>query len=135
MVQVRSTEMFTPRNLVLLTVSTVELLMLRGIRAERFFNDHFFSLVHIQRQIVLTAPDCQQLHSLSVSWLVIGTDEPLRSCVVSKFDEVVLAMCSSAVMGQQGEQQWTQNAALRNTCAHSDGVRDVAADLNSLWPL
>ncbi len=63
--QVRSSVMCTPRNLVLLTLSTVELSMVNGVRPPEVHHN-LLCLTHIEGQIVSATPFSQLCHFLSV---------------------------------------------------------------------
>ncbi len=99
-VQVRSSVMCTPRNLVLLTLSTGELHNL-----------------HIEGQIVSATPFSQLCHFLSVVRFIVVANETYHCCVISELDDVVGAELGSAVMGQQREEQRAEHTALWGTCA------------------
>ncbi len=76
-VQVRSSVMCTPRNLVLLTLSTVELSMVSvGVvnRVSPEVHHNLLCLPHIEGQIVSATPFSQLCHFLSV---VHTSDLPL----------------------------------------------------------
>ncbi len=70
--------MCTPRNLVLLTLSTVELSMAsRGWSLEfrlKSITTSFF-LTHIEGQVVCTTPFSQLCHFLSVMHFIVVADE------------------------------------------------------------
>ncbi len=68
-VQVRSSVMCTPRNLVLLTLSTVELSMVSGgwsTECSPEVHHNLLCLLHIEGQIVGATPFRQLCHFLSV---------------------------------------------------------------------
>ncbi len=119
-VQVRSSVMCTPRNLVLLTLSTVELSMVsggwvNGVSPEVHHN--LLCLLHIEGQIVSATPFRQLCHFLSVVRFIVVADETYHCCVISKLDDVVGAELGSAVVGQQREEQRAEHTALWGTCA------------------
>lgn len=64
--KVRLLEMYTPRNLVLLTLSISEPIMSRGVWSACVFNKNVLGFVYIQRQIVVVVPAYQLFHLLSV---------------------------------------------------------------------
>ncbi len=75
---VRSSVMCTPRNLVLLTLSTVELSMfsggvVNGVSPEVHHN--LFCLLHIEGQVVCATPFSQLCHFLSVVRFIVVADE------------------------------------------------------------
>ncbi len=75
-VQVRSSVMCTPRNLVLLTLSTVELSMVSGgNRVSPEVHHNLLCLPHIEGQVVSTTPFSQLCHFLSVVRFIIVADE------------------------------------------------------------
>lgn len=74
-VQVRSSVMCTPRNLVLLTLSTVELSMVNRVSSEVHHN--LFCFTHIKGQVVSTTPFSQLCLLLSVVCFIVVADEKL----------------------------------------------------------
>ncbi len=131
-VQVRSSVMCTPRNLVLLTLSTVELSMVSGGWSMEFLllksNTTSFCLLHIEGQIVSATPFSQLCHFLSVVRFIVVADETYHCCVISELDDVVGAELGSAVVGQQREEQRAEHTALWGTCAQCGSARGVVAD-------
>ncbi len=130
-VQVRSSVMCTPRNLVLLTLSTVELSMVSGGWSTEFLLKSIttsFVLLHIEGQIVSATPLSQLCHFLSVVRFIVVADETYHCCVIRKLDDVVGAELGSAVMGQQREEQRAEHTALWGTCAQCGSARGVVAD-------
>ncbi len=130
-VQVRSSVMCTPRNLVLLTLSTVELSMVSGGWSMEFLLKSittsfvFSTLVwqktisvaelsspQIEGQIVSATPFSQLCHFLSVMRFIVVADETYHCCVISELDDVVGAELGSAVVGQQREEQQAEHTAL-----------------------
>ena len=53
---------------------------------------------------------------------LVVADHSCDGCVVGKLDEGVGAVGCDAVKGVQREQDWTQDAALRNTSVEDDGM-------------
>ncbi len=115
-VQVRSSVVCTPRNLVLLTLSTVELSMVsggggvNGVSPEVHHN--LLCLPHIEGQIVSATPFSQLCHFLPVVRFIVVADETYHCCVISELDDVVGAEHGSAVVGQQQEEQLAEHTAL-----------------------
>ncbi len=76
-VQVRSSVMCTPRNLVLLTLSTVEgrwsVGVVNGVSPEVHHN--LLCLLHIEGQVVCATPFSQLCHFLSVVRFIVVADE------------------------------------------------------------
>lgn len=61
--------------------------------------DHLpLGLVDVQLKAVLLAPQCQFLHLLCVSSLVIVGDEAQQDSVVCELDDRVVDVCGQAVM-------------------------------------
>ncbi len=131
-VQVRSSVMCTPRNLVLLTLSTVELSMVSGGWSMEFVllksTTTSFCLTRIEGQIVSATPFSQLCHFLSVVRFIVVADETYHCCVISELDDVVGAELGSAVMGQQHEEQRAEHIALWGTCAQCGSAQGVVAD-------
>ncbi len=73
----RSSVMCTPRNLVLLTLSTVELSMVSGVvnRVPPEVHHNLLCLLHIEGQVVSTTPFSQLCHFLSVVRFIVVADE------------------------------------------------------------
>ncbi len=81
-VQVRSSVMCTPRNLVLLTLSTVEVSMVSGggvgggvTRVSPEVHHNLICLLHIGGQVVSATPFSQLCHFLSVVRFIVAADE------------------------------------------------------------
>ncbi len=131
-VQVRSSVMCTPRNLVLLTLSTVELSMVSGGWSMEFLLlksiTTLLCLLHIEGQIVSATPFSQLCHFLSVVHFIVVADETYHCCVISELDDVVGAELGSAVVSQQREEQRAEHTALWGTCAQCGSARGVVAD-------
>ncbi len=84
--------MCTPRKLVLLTLSTVAPLMVKRSMQRVHspeVNDNLLRLLHIQREIVVTAPPGQAAHLAPVVCLISVADETHHSRVIRKFNEEV----------------------------------------------
>ncbi len=133
--QVRSSVMCTPRNLVLLTLSTVELPMVSGgwstgVSPEVHHN--LLCLLHVEGQVVSATPFSQLCHFLSVVRFIVVADETYHWCVIGKLDDVVGAELGSAVVGQQREEQRAEHTALWGTCAQCGSAQGVVADPNWL---
>ncbi len=126
-VQVRSSVMCTPRNLVLLTLSTVELSMVSGVPPPEV-QHNLLCLLHIEGQMVSATPFSQLCHFLSVVRFIVVADETYHCCVISKLENVVGAELGSAVVGQQREEQRAEHTALWGTCAQCGSARGVVAD-------
>ncbi len=100
-VQVRSSVMCTPRNLVLLTPLHSRTVdgqwgVVNGVSPEVHHN--LLCLLHIEGQIVNATPLSQLCHFLSVVRFIVVADETYHCCVISKLDDVVGAELGSAVV-------------------------------------
>ncbi len=131
-VQVRSSVMCTPRNLVLLTFSTVELSMVSGGQwgvvsgvPPPEVHHNLLCLPHIEGQIVSATPFSQLCHFLSVVHFIVVADETYHCCVISELDDVVGVELCSAVVGQQREEQRAEHTAFWGTCAQCGSARGV----------
>ncbi len=132
-VQVRSSVMCTPRNLVLLTLSTVELSMVSGGWSLEFFLKSITtSFVLLTLRDRLLAPLSQLCHFLSVVRFIVVANETYHWCVIGKLDDVVGAEFCSADVGQQREEQWAEHTALWGTCAQWGSARGVPANTDRL---
>ncbi len=131
-VQVRSSVMCTPRNLVLLTLSTVELSMVSGGWSTGFLLKSITtSFVFSTLRDRLFAPHhSASCATSSVVRFIVVADETYHLCVICKLDDVVGAELGSAVVGQQREEQRAEHTALRGTCAQCGSARGVVADTN-----
>ncbi len=120
--------MCTPRNLVLLTLSTVELSMVSGEWSIPEVHHNLLCLTHIEGQIVSATPFSQLCHFLSVVRFIVVADETYHCCVISELDDVVGDELGSAVVGQQREEQRAEHTVLWGTCAQCGSARGVVAD-------
>ncbi len=91
--QVRSSVMCTPRNLVLLTLSTVELSMVSGGWSMEFLllksTTTSFVLLALRDRLLAPTPFSQLCHFLSVVRFIVVADETYHCCVISELDDVV----------------------------------------------
>ncbi len=89
--------MCTPRNLVLLTLSTVTVTLSTAVDGQRSMlsvqspevNHNLLRLLHIQREIVVTAPPGQAAHLAPVVCLISVANETHHSRVICKLNEKV----------------------------------------------
>ncbi len=91
-------------------------------------NDNLLRLLHIQREIVVTAPPGQAAHLAPVICLISVADETHHSRVIRKFNEAVGVVWRCAVVGQQGEEEGAQHTSLGGPCVQCDGAGCVTAD-------
>ncbi len=91
-------------------------------------NNNLLCLLHIQREIVVTAPSGQVAHLAPVVCLISVVDENHHSCVIHKFNEEVGVVWRCAVMGQQSEEEGAQHTSLGGPCVQCDGAGCVTAD-------
>ncbi len=91
-------------------------------------NNNLLRLLHIQREIVVTAPPGQAAHLAPVVCLISVADETHHSRVIRKFNEEVGLVWRCAVMGQQSEEEGAQHTSLGGTCVQCDGAGCVTAD-------
>ena len=61
------------------------------------------------------------IHLLPVGRLIVVPDEADHGGVVCKLDDGVGAMYRSAVMGEEGVEEWTQHAALWYASVDGEG--------------
>ncbi len=112
-------------NLVLLTLSTVATIdgqrSMLGVHSPEV-NDNLLRLLHIQREIVVTAPPDQAAHLDPVICLISVADETHHSRVIRKFNEAVGVVWRCAVVGQQSEEEGAQHASLGGPCVQCDGA-------------
>lgn len=131
-VQVRSSEMCTPRNLILLTLSSQAVdgqwEVINRISPEIHHN--LLCFAYIKEQVVCTTPFNQLFHFLSVECFIIVADETYHSCVIRKLDDMVGAELGSTVVGQQCEEQRAEHTSLWGTRAQCGSARRAAANTN-----
>ncbi len=89
-------------------------------------NNNLLHLLHIQREIVVTAPPGPggSPHSTTIS----VADETHHNRVIHKFNEEVGVVWRCAVMGQQSEEEGAQHTSLGGPCVQCDGAGFVTAD-------
>ncbi len=125
-VQVRSSEMFTPRYLKLLALSTRgptdhkrsvgPLLSLPEV------HNKLFIFAHIQRETVVLAPWCKSLYLIQVCGLIIVGNEAQNHSIISKFNDRSGAVRGHAVVCVERVEQGTQDTTLWGSYVQSDGV-------------
>ncbi len=128
-VQVRSSVICKPRNLVLVSVVGQWGVVTR-VLLEVYHN--LLCLTHIEGQVVCTTPFSRLCHFLSVVHFIVVADETYHWCVIGKLDDVVEAELGSVDMGQQREEQRAEHTALWGPCAQCGSARGVAADTDWL---
>ena len=82
-------------------------------------DNYFLGLTDMQPEVVVSAPCCQQLHLSPIVSLVALGNETHRCCLVHKLNKMICAVCCSAVVCEQGEQQRTEHTALAGSCAQA----------------
>ncbi len=97
-------------------------------------NNNLLRLLHIQREIVVTAPPGQAAHLAPVVCLISVADETHHSRVIRKFNEEVGVVWRCAVMGQQSEEEGAQHTSLGSPCVQCDGAGCVTAT-RTAWGL
>ena len=88
-VQERSSEMWTPRNLKLVTRSTPSPLIWTGRCVPSEVHDDLFSLACVEGQVVVDASLCQVPDLFPVWRLIVFADEPDHGCIVCKLHDCV----------------------------------------------
>ncbi len=91
-------------------------------------NDNLLRLLHIQREIVVTAPPGQAAHLAPVVCLISVANETHHSRVIRKLNEKVRVVWRCAVVGQQSEEEGAQHTSLGGPCVQCDGAGCVTAD-------
>lgn len=84
-------------------------------------NDELLCLSGVGEQVIVSAPGGQLLYLLPVGCLIVVADDANHHCVVRKRDDGVGSMYRSAVMGEQGVEEWAQHTALWYTCVECGG--------------
>ncbi len=129
--------MCTPRNLVLLTLSTVAPLMVKrsmlSVHSPEV-NNNLLRLLHIQREIVVTAPPGQAAHLAPVVCLISVANETHHSRVIRKLNERLELW--------DGVQSWVSRVKRRRLSTHPWGapvfnvmVVDVLMPTRTAWGL
>ncbi len=83
-------------------------------------HDHLPSFERVKLEVVKTAPD--SLNHLSVSRLVAVLNEADQCGVVCSLQELDGGVFRCAVVSVQGEEQWGETTALRNSSADRAGA-------------
>ncbi len=121
-VQVRSSEMFTPRYLKLLTLSTGVPLIIRGVLSLPEIHNQLFSFAHIQRETVILAPWCKSLYLIQVCRLIIVENEAQNHSIISKFNNRSGAVRGHTIVCVERVEQGTQDTTLWSSYIRGDGV-------------
>ncbi len=98
-------------------------------------NNNLLHLLHIPREIVVTAPHSQAAHLAPVVCLISVADETHHSRVIRKFNEEVGVVWRCAVMGQQSEEEGAQHTSLGGGAVFSVMVLDVLLPTRTAWGL
>ncbi|MEQ2276298.1 hypothetical protein XENORESO_017224 [Xenotaenia resolanae] len=86
---------------------------------------NLLSLLHIDAEVVFSAPLHQVLHLLSVFGLITIRYSSHYCCVVCKLHYMTAGMSRRAVIRQQSEQEGAQHTALGQASAEGGGVNSV----------
>ncbi len=93
---------------------------------------HLLGLLHIDAEVVPSAPLHQVFHLLSVFRLIIVSDASHYCCVIRKLHYMAARVSRRAVIRQQSEQEGAQHTALWRSSAEGDGGGDGVVDPDSL---
>ncbi len=93
---------------------------------------HLLGLLHIDAEVVPSAPLHQVFHLLSVFRLIIVSDASHYCCVIRKLHYMAARVSRRAVIRQQSEQERAQHTALWRASAEGDGGGDGVVDPDSL---
>ncbi len=93
---------------------------------------HLLGLLHIDAEVVPSAPLHQVFHLLSVFRLIIVSDASHYCCVIRKLHYMAARVSRRAVIRQQSEQEGAQHTALWRASAEGDGGGDGVVDPDSL---
>lgn len=61
------------------------------------------------------------LYFLPVGCLIVVADEANHRCIIHKLDDGVRSMYRSAVVGEEGVEEWAKHTALWYACVECDG--------------
>ncbi len=90
-------------------------------------NNNLLRLLHIQREIVVTAPPGQAAHLTPVVCLISVADETHHSRSSANLMRG-WSFLRCAVVGQQSEEEGAQHTSLGGPCVQCDGAGCVTAD-------
>ncbi len=93
---------------------------------------HHLLGLHIDAEVVPSAPLHQVFHLLSVFRLIIVGDASHYCCVIRKLHYMAARVSRRAVIRQQSEQEGAQHTALWRASAEGDGGGDGVVDPDSL---
>ncbi len=93
---------------------------------------HHLLGLHIDAEVVSSAPLHQVFHLLSVFRLIIVGDASHYCCVIRKLHYMAARVSRRAVICQQSEQEGAQHTALWRASAEGDGGGDGVVDPDSL---
>ena len=96
-------------------------------------HDQLLCLAHIEGEVVVLAQNCQVSDLLLISCLIVVGDQAYRRCVVSKLNDAVGVMLGHAVVGEQGVQEGTKHALLRDSRVKDKRGKCVVAYPYPLW--
>ncbi len=96
---------------------------------------HLYSVVRVQLQVVVTAPDSQLLNLLSVNRLITVLNEADDFSVICKLQELDRGVFRGEVIYVEREYQWGENAALRSSSADGAGVGCEFSQPHKLLPV
>ncbi|KAF0039232.1 hypothetical protein F2P81_007467 [Scophthalmus maximus] len=85
------------------------------VRASSFspeVHDELLRLAGVEEQVIVSTPSGQMLYLLPVGCLVVVADEANHRRIVRKLDDGVGSMYRSAVVGEEGVEEWAQHTAL-----------------------
>ena len=116
----------------LLTLTTVQLLMVSSGWSTELILKSILCLSHIEGHVVCATPFTQLCYFLSVVCFIIVADETDHSCVISELDDVVGAELGSAAVGQQCKEHRAEHTDLWGTCTQCGSARGIAANTDQL---
>ena len=92
-----------------------------------YCHDHLLCLARIEGEVVVLAPHCQVYELLPIGCLIVVGDHAYHCCVVSKLNDCVGVVLSHAVVDEQGVQEGTKQAPLRDPRFEDQRDRCVVA--------
>ncbi len=135
-VQVRSSEMFTPKVLEaahpLHRVPTDHKRSVGPLLSLPEVYNQLFSFAHVQRETVVLAPWCKSLYFIQVCGLIIVGNEAQNHSIISKFNNRSGAMRGHTVVCVERLEQGTQDIALWGSYVQGDGVGGELAHFHHL---
>ena len=90
-------------------------------------HNQLLCLADIEEEVVVLAPHCQVTDLLPIGCFIVVGDQANHRCVISKLNDGVGVVHGNAVICEQGEQEGTKHAPLKDPCVEGQHDRCVVA--------